>query len=164
MGPLELQLYRELAIQMVHMCSRYHQALGYQQEADLAWYRLGFERLYEEWLTTTRVELGGLTPAEAIHNERKRPVWAGPDDSAPLQRVELYTDLPQAEDVTDRIEVEPPSDGATDLAAPTTAPWLSQSERAPAPDRVDNGRPHSPTDEARWRAFYDRYLRGWLDE
>ena len=158
MGPLELQLYRELAIQMVRQCAEQSRQAADPSLLDLEWRRRWFDLTYEDWTTTQRVELGGLTPAEAILDERDHLGEETPEPSA--SHVELYTDLPQAEDVGERIEV-----GDHELVSPGLTDFLGSLERGGerAEAHPDAGPPSSPADQARWRDFCDRHLDGWLE-
>jgi hypothetical protein len=148
MGPFELQLMRELAIHMVRTCARQVHAREARHEVDLASYRAWFDRTYDDWAATPRAELNGLTPTETISEERAR-LWRQPpvpSASAP-GHIELYTDLPQADDAADQF--------GGDAAKPAT---LLPDLAARAEKIADQA------DEARWRAFYDRHLRNLLDE
>jgi hypothetical protein len=124
----------------------------------LSWYRHWFDRAYDDWVSTPRAELGGRTPADAILDEQRRRAGRAPVEPglAEPQYVELYTDLPQAEDVTERIAL-----GEPELLDPILPDPSSAAERgAPEPERATS---RSAADEARWRAFCDRFLAGWLD-
>jgi hypothetical protein len=158
MGPLELQLYRELAIQMVRLCARQLRPEEGGAQMDEAQRRQWFDLAYEDWMSTPRDELGGLTAAEAIDDERMRLPWPEPSEPGTPQHVELYTDLPQAEDVSERIELadhELVSPAADLLATPESGHGRAEPEPPASP---------SPADAARWRAFYDRYLADWAEE
>jgi len=153
MSPLELQLYRELAIHLVRLCAQRPWRDDGAGLPDLSWYRHWFDRAYNDWVSTPRAELGGRTPREAILDEQRRRASRAPVEPglAEPQYVELYTDLPQAEDVTERIAL-----GEPDLLEPTMTEPPSAPSWEPATSR-------SAADEARWRAFCDRFLAGWLD-
>jgi hypothetical protein len=177
MGPLELQLHRELAIQMVRSCAHFLQDSPAGRRYDAEEQRAWFERTYQDWATTPRAELDGRTPAEAIREERWHLSQSGHLAAAPARRVELYTDLPQAEDVTDCIELE--SDEIASPVLPEPAALAAEADLgaeagddgivATVPD--DDGLPPaeemarlSPAEEARWRAFRHHYLRDWTDD
>lgn len=167
MSPLELQLYRELAIQMVRLCAERLQQDGAAEPPDLNWYHRWFDLTFDAWLSTPRTELGGRTPGEALRDEQAQLAGCAVSEpgGAEPQYIELYTDLPQAEEVTERIELGDPDGRPPTMSEPLDAP-------ARGPDRGEAaGQPgpapaasRSAADEVRWRAFYDRFLAGWLDE
>ena len=153
MGPLELQLYRELAIQMVRACARLHQTDG-GQLGDLEQYRIQFDEMYDRWMTTQRPELGDQTPVQAILWERQELAdELGHAEGDATQRVELYTDLPQAEDVNEPIECDSPG-GRGGTVADLAPACERLTERGDGADRLN----------ANWRAFCDRYLSDWFDD
>jgi hypothetical protein len=158
MGPLELQLNRELAIQMVRLCAQQLRQEEGEAQMDEAQRRQWFDVMYADWMSTPKEELGGLTPAEAIDDERTRLPWPEANKPGATQHVELYTDLPQAEDVSERIELadhELVSPAADRLATPEGGAERAEPEAAAPPAALD---------AARWLAFYDRYLADWAEE
>ena len=103
MGPQEKRLTSELAIYLVRSCSRAQAALPPGETLDLAGRRRWFERAYQEWLLTPRVDLAGRTPHEVIATERaQRGADREPRGKAPSPRpiesvVEIYTNLPRVD-------------------------------------------------------------------
>ncbi len=103
MGPQEKRLTSELAIYLVRSCSRAQAALPPGETLDLAGRRRWFERAYQEWLLTPRVDLAGRTPHEVIATERaQRGADREPRSKAPSPRpaesvVEIYTNLPRVD-------------------------------------------------------------------
>ena len=160
MGPLELQLYRELAIQMVGLCARQLRREEGEAQLDEAQRRQWFDLTYADWMSTPKAELGGLTPAEAIDDERTRLPWPEPSEPGAPQHVELYTDLPQAEDVSERIEF---TDRELVSPAADILATLERDHGRAEPD-PEPGASSYASDAARWRAFYDRYLADWAEE
>ena len=103
MGPLEKRLTSELAIYLVRSCSRAQAALPSGETLDLAGRRRWFERAYQEWLLTPRVDLAGRTPHEVIATERaqlaaEREPAIGARPQRPTESVvEIYTNLPRVD-------------------------------------------------------------------
>ncbi len=103
MGPQEKRLTSELAIYLVRSCSRAQAALPPGETLDLAGRRRWFERAYQEWLQTPRVDLAGRTPHEVIATERAR-LGADREPRSKAQFlfndesvVEIYTNLPRVD-------------------------------------------------------------------
>jgi hypothetical protein len=119
MGPIELQLCRELAIYLVRACTQFDAGAA----NDLAALQAQFERWTDQWLSLSRVELDGLSPEQVILAERLNRGHS-PDGqwAAPVLRVELYTDLPEA--ASRPLPSERPGPLA-DAAPPPTAAELS---------------------------------------
>jgi hypothetical protein len=152
MGPLELQLNRELAVQMVRECARLLQVTD-TAHGNNVWFERWFERLHADWSCTPRAELGGLTPTQAIERERARLRQAGhPDEPSVAQRIEVYTDLPQGDFA------------ATSMGEATLLEEPSEVRREPG-DEVHAGVDEAvaAVDRARWRAFCQQHL-GWLSD
>jgi hypothetical protein len=103
MGPQEKRLTSELAIYLVRSCSRAQAALPPGETLDLAGRRRWFERAYQEWLLTPRVDLAGRTPHEVIATERAQLAAERESrDRATSRRpgesmVEIYTNLPRVD-------------------------------------------------------------------
>ena len=103
MGPQEKRLTSELAIYLVRSCARAQAALPPGETLDVAGRRRWFERAYQEWLLTPRVDLAGRTPHEVIATERaqlgadreprNRATSPRPAESV----VEIYTNLPRVD-------------------------------------------------------------------
>lgn len=118
-----------------------------------------------------------MTPVEAIGDERRRLGLPSTGTNGPIRRVELYTDLPQAEDETECIELaDLPATIDHSPAAELPPPWLDQLPAEPidqtlgtTEQRLDStdlrpaendDRPTArwATDEERWQAFRRRFL------
>lgn len=165
MGPLELQLCRDLAIDMVRIHAREVAFIDRQNPDQVAYLRALFTETYLTWATTPRPDLGNRTPIEAIQDERRssgQPLTT--HGSTPIRRVELYTDLPQAEDETDCIELEGEEITSSTPADPTSRRFgnlkLDERTETDSPPLPDEERAvFRPVDDARWWAFVHRYLR-----
>lgn len=145
MGPIELQLYRELAVEIVRASVSYLRAQD-DEPYDLDLHRAWFDQVYEEWASTPRSELAGRTPAEAIREERARRGHRGALDPARTTQMEFYTDLPRP--------------GAQNLDDENGDESLLPVEA----EMPDGDAPLSAEEQARWDGFRERYLRGWLDD
>ncbi len=103
MGPQEKRLTSELAIYLVRSCARAQAALSPGETLDLAGRRRWFERAYQEWLLTPRVDLAGRTPHEVIATERaqlaaeREPRDRGTPRPHAETMVEIYTNLPRVD-------------------------------------------------------------------
>ncbi|MCC6626326.1 MAG: hypothetical protein IT340_02870 [Chloroflexi bacterium] len=159
MGSLELQLMRELAIDLVRQCAERVLREGSEAPADLAWYRQWFADQYERWLVTPRPALSGRTPLNAIADERHR-LGIGPADLSDVpQQIELYTDLPQIEHWGEPAATAGAASSSLAPGDALPARWTAD----PAEHLADRGAASS-ADDARWQRFCEQHLAGWLED
>jgi hypothetical protein len=160
MGPNELQLLREFAIECVRGCAEGVLHGEADAATDITWYRAWFEHRYDDWASRSRQELDGRTPAQVMLDERRSLAGGRELLALPPQQLELYTDLP-AEDHAD-ITLSLDDTQTADVADGPSVPWLEQSHGATTlDDDRTAGRRGLP--DATWSAFCNRYLADWFD-
>lgn len=160
MGPQEKRLTRELAVYLVRSCSLALRDLPPGTALDPEVRRQWFERAYQEWQLTPRVDLVGRSPYEVIAAERAAA--AQQLDAIPTPTLELYTDLPDSSlnsprnnnKVSDLPDTDTATPGILDNAGRDQhQPTSGMSRGSGAGDR-----------EAGWQRLANRLFGSWLDD